>query len=106
MFQGRTGKISILLDVLTGELIEKDTYEITALIRKVNESGETHRLIKHERGMVIIFANKTIDLNYDIKVGEGSPDQIWANPLCAENWLAPGTTTMVRGIVFALKICN
>jgi ABC-type phosphate/phosphonate transport system ATPase subunit len=76
MFQRRTENISILWDEPTGELIKKDTYEIMALLRKVNESGETTCLIKHEKRMVIIFAHRTIGLNCDIKVGEGSPDQI------------------------------
>jgi branched-chain amino acid transport system ATP-binding protein len=71
----------LLLDEPLAGMNHEEKGEMTRLIRDVNERlGVTVVLIEHDIGVVLGLSHHVLVLDYGRKVGDGTPDQVRANP--------------------------
>jgi len=66
----------LLLDEPAAGINLGETDRLTALIRKIRDSGVTVCLIEHKMHMVMELAQRIMVLNYGSKIAEGTPEEI------------------------------
>ena len=70
----------LLLDEPTAGMGDQETYDITALIRKLHRnSGYTIVLIEHDMRVVFNLADRLTVLDQGRMLAEGTPDEIAGN---------------------------
>ena len=69
----------LLADEPAAGLNTRETKDIAALIKKINESGVTLLLVEHDMSLVMDISDEILVLDYGKKIAEGSPDTIRRN---------------------------
>jgi branched-chain amino acid transport system ATP-binding protein len=71
----------LLLDEPLAGMNYEEKREMTGFIREVNRAfGTTIMLIEHDIGVVMGLSHHVLVLDYGRKVGDGSPEEVRANP--------------------------
>jgi len=77
----------LLLDEPAAGLNLTETGEISALIRKTNETGVTIVLVEHDMKLVMSLASYIVVLEYGRRLAEGTPVEVRANPIVIAAYL-------------------
>jgi len=77
----------VLLDEPAGGVNPEETEGLSRLIRQMVKSGLTVCLIEHKMSMIMSLADKIMVLNYGMKIAEGTPEQIRADPAVIDAYL-------------------
>ena len=70
----------LLLDEPACGMNPQETNELMELIRRIRERGITVFLIEHEMRMVMGISDRLIVLDHGIKIAEGTPEAVRADP--------------------------
>ncbi len=81
----------LLLDEPTAGMNPQETATMMALIARLrHEHGLTIVLIEHDMRVVMRISDRVSVLNYGVKIGEGTPDEVRADPRVVEAYLGQG----------------
>jgi branched-chain amino acid transport system ATP-binding protein len=70
----------LLLDEAGSGLNHSEKSELNRLIRNIQSDGVTVLLVEHDIPFVMDLSDRIIVLEHGVKIAEGSPDEIQANP--------------------------
>jgi branched-chain amino acid transport system ATP-binding protein len=77
----------LLLDEPAAGMNPEETGQLMALIRKIRDGGITVILIEHDMKVVMGISDRITVLDYGIKISEGTPDEVRADPRVIEAYL-------------------
>ncbi len=77
----------LLLDEPAAGMNPSEVGDLMELIRRVRDRGVTVILIEHHMKLVMGISDRIVVLQYGMKIGEGTPAEIRANPRCVEAYL-------------------
>jgi len=87
----------LLLDEPTAGMNPQETSEIMRLIERLRaELGLTILLVEHDMRMVMRISDRLSVLDHGIKIAEGTPDEVRANPRVVEAYLGRAATASSR----------
>jgi ABC-type branched-subunit amino acid transport system ATPase component len=70
----------VLLDEPAAGMNPAESLELNGLIKRLREQGLTVMLIEHHMKVVMGISDHIAVLEYGVKIGEGTPEQVRANP--------------------------
>ncbi len=80
----------LLLDEPAAGMNPKETKSLIDLIHKISDLGVTVILIEHDMKLVMSICRRLVVLDHGIKIAEGGPREIRANPKVIEAYLGRG----------------
>ena len=77
----------LILDEPTAGMNPTESAELVTLVRKVRDRGVTVLLIEHQMRVVMDISDRVFVFDYGVKIAEGSPKEVVANPRVVEAYL-------------------